>query len=145
MIAIPHLAPLLLQIPGSRPLSMPNPGSRKTYWGPSIYFSKIPIQKLVYFVSIPVTFRFFIRLGFPLMCDFLSVECHFLIFRQQLTIYIVRNWLGSNDLPNASCLEKFCFKLFCEWYRFICIHRGPLNATGGNEVWTKQSEKMVKY
>ena len=69
----------------SRPLSKPNPGSRKTYWGPSIYFTKIPIQKLVYFVSIPVAFRFFIRPGFPLMCDFLSVECHFLIFRQ-LTI-----------------------------------------------------------
>ena len=29
------LAPLLLYIPGSRPFNTLNPGSRKTYWGPS--------------------------------------------------------------------------------------------------------------
>lgn len=44
-----------------------------------------------------------------------------------------------NDLP--SCFEKLCFKVICEQYRFICIHKGPLNATAGSEVWTKQSEK----
>lgn len=35
IITIPHLAPLFLQIPGSRPSDKPNPGSRKTYRGPS--------------------------------------------------------------------------------------------------------------
>ena len=56
-----------------------------------IYFTKITKQKLVYFVSIPVTSHPIIRLGFPLMCDSLLVECHFSKFRQQLAIYIVGN------------------------------------------------------
>ena len=34
-VTIPHLAPFLLQILGSRPSNKPNPGSRKTYRGPS--------------------------------------------------------------------------------------------------------------
>ena len=34
-VTIPHLAPFLLQILGSRPSNKPNPGSRKTYLGPS--------------------------------------------------------------------------------------------------------------
>ena len=36
IITIPNLVPLFLQSPESRPWNKPNPGSRKTYWGPSI-------------------------------------------------------------------------------------------------------------
>ena len=54
--------------------------------------------------------------GFSTSVYSLLVECHFLIFRQQLAIYIAGNWLGSNDLP--SCLEKL-FQFFFFFNKFI--------------------------
>ena len=41
-ITIPNLAPLFLQNPESRPSNKPNPGSRKTYWGPSKTTDSLP-------------------------------------------------------------------------------------------------------
>ena len=41
IITIPNLVPLVLQNPESRPWNKPNPGSRKTYWGPSTNSSSL--------------------------------------------------------------------------------------------------------
>ena len=47
-IIIPNLAPLFHQNPESRPSNKPNPGSRKTYWGPSELSLSFLQGKVVY-------------------------------------------------------------------------------------------------